>query len=86
MSTPYLISKYTPPHTLPCHEKAVALTWGNRGLDPIFAMSVGIAAAAVRINREEKEQGKTTEQTIASFKRRIDLAWNGASETAKKGN
>ena len=33
-------------------------------------MSIGIAAAAVRINREEKEKGKTTQESIDSFKRR----------------
>jgi len=51
-------------------------------------MSVGIAAAAVRINREEKEQGKITEQSVASLRRRIDLAWNGVqngSTPAKTG-
>lgn len=52
-------------------------------------MSVGIAAAVVRINREEKEQGKTTEQSIESLRRRIDLAWKGgqgAAPAAKTGN
>jgi hypothetical protein len=33
-----------------------------------------VAAATVRINREEKEKGKTTEQTIESLRRRINLA------------
>lgn len=46
-------------------------------LDPVFAITIGVAAAGVRINREEKEKGKTTEQTIASLKRRVDLVWNG---------
>lgn len=36
----------------------------------------------MRINREEKEQGKTTEQSIASLRRRIDLAFGGEQKTA----
>ena len=43
-------------------------------------MSVGIAAAVVRINREEKEQGKSTEQTIESLRRRVGLAWSGTGQ------
>lgn len=39
-------------------------------------MSVGAAAAVVRVNREEKEKGKNTEQTIESFKRRWALAFD----------
>ncbi|KAK3055047.1 hypothetical protein LTR09_004207 [Extremus antarcticus] len=42
----------------------------SRGIDPIFAITVGIVAAGVRINREEKEKGRTTDQTLESFKRR----------------
>lgn len=38
-------------------------------------MSVGITAAAVRINREEKEKGKSFEQSKESLRRRVDLAW-----------
>ncbi|KAK8039183.1 hypothetical protein PG993_007594 [Apiospora rasikravindrae] len=37
--------------------------------DPIFALAIGLGAAATRINREEKEKGKTTQQTIASLQR-----------------
>lgn len=46
--------------------------WGfsNRFFDPIFALSIGFTAAAVRINREEKEKGRTTEQTLEALKRR----------------
>lgn len=32
--------------------------------DPIFAVVIGLGAAGVRINREQKEKGKTTEHTI----------------------
>jgi Non-classical export protein 1 len=32
--------------------------------DPIFALFIGVSAAAMRINREEKELGKTTKETI----------------------
>ncbi|KAI1817554.1 hypothetical protein GGS20DRAFT_582274 [Poronia punctata] len=39
--------------------------------DPIFALVIGLGAATLRINREEKEKGKTTQETIASFKRRV---------------
>jgi hypothetical protein len=36
----------------------------SRVADPIFAVVIGLGAAAGRINREQKEKGKTTEQTI----------------------
>ncbi|KAK7948269.1 uncharacterized protein PG986_009155 [Apiospora aurea] len=42
--------------------------------DPIFALVIGLGAAATRINREEKEKGKTTQQTIASLQRRLGLS------------
>jgi hypothetical protein len=32
--------------------------------DPIFAAVIGLSAAATRINREEKEVGRSTQQTI----------------------
>lgn len=34
--------------------------------DPIFALFIGVGATVTRINREEKEQGRTTKQTIDS--------------------
>ncbi|KAI1130308.1 hypothetical protein F5Y10DRAFT_263201 [Nemania abortiva] len=46
----------------------------SRIADPIFAVAIGLGAAALRINREEKEKGKTTQQTIESVKRRLSLA------------
>lgn len=37
--------------------------------DPIFALFIGVGATVTRINREEKEQGRTTQQTIdAAFR------------------
>lgn len=32
--------------------------------DPIFAVFIGVSAAAMRINREEKEKGRVTSETI----------------------
>jgi hypothetical protein len=32
--------------------------------DPIFAFFIGLSAAATRINREEKELGHTTKQSV----------------------
>ncbi|KAI1506593.1 hypothetical protein F5X99DRAFT_403958 [Biscogniauxia marginata] len=46
----------------------------SRAADPIFAVVMGLAAAATRINREEKEKGKTTQQTIDAAKRRVGLS------------
>ena len=43
----------------------------TRVIDPIFAVSVGLTAAVVRINREEKEKGRTTQETIESVRRRV---------------
>lgn len=53
----------------------------NRAIDPIFAVSVGVTAAAVRINREEKEKGRTTEDTIDALKRRTAMLFD-----SKKSN
>jgi hypothetical protein len=38
---------------------------------------VGVAAAGVRIRREEKEMGRNTQQTIDALRKRILLAKNG---------
>ncbi|CAJ2511510.1 Uu.00g071350.m01.CDS01 [Anthostomella pinea] len=48
----------------------------SRVADPIFALAIGLSAAGLRINREEKEKGKTTQQTIESAKRRINMTIN----------
>ncbi|KAK4505001.1 hypothetical protein PRZ48_002964 [Zasmidium cellare] len=55
----------------------------SRTIDPIFAVSVGVVAAAVRINREEKEKGKTTQETIESLKRRTAMLF-GSDQPAIK--
>jgi hypothetical protein len=57
----------------------------HRTLDPIFAVSVGVAAAVVRINREEKEKGKSFEESKASLGRRAALAWKEVMGEEEKG-
>ncbi|KAH7117769.1 hypothetical protein B0J11DRAFT_91269 [Dendryphion nanum] len=47
----------------------------SKSLDPVFAISIGLAAAATRINREEKEKGRSTGESIEVFKKRAGLAW-----------
>jgi hypothetical protein len=54
-----------------------------RRLDPVFAISIGLAAAFTRINREEKEKGRSTQESLDVFRRRWDLAW--ASKEGEKG-
>ncbi|KAK4162256.1 hypothetical protein QBC43DRAFT_291133 [Cladorrhinum sp. PSN259] len=46
----------------------------SRVADPIFAVFIGAAAAATRINREEKEKGRTTQETLDTLRRRFGLA------------
>jgi L-cystine uptake protein TcyP (sodium:dicarboxylate symporter family) len=41
----------------------------SRVADPIFAVFIGVSAAALRINREEKEKGRTTRDTIEAARR-----------------
>ncbi|KAK4143008.1 uncharacterized protein C8A04DRAFT_12782 [Dichotomopilus funicola] len=41
----------------------------SRAADPIFAVFIGVSAAALRINREEKEKGRTTQETIEAARR-----------------
>ncbi|KAL2195830.1 hypothetical protein P885DRAFT_78757 [Corynascus similis CBS 632.67] len=45
----------------------------SRVADPIFAVFIGVSAAALRINREEKEKGKTTQETLQALRRRLGL-------------
>jgi hypothetical protein len=52
----------------------------DRSLDPIFAISIGLAAAVTRINREEKERGMSTAQTMDTLKRRWNLTWQGDTQ------
>jgi len=46
----------------------------SRVADPIFAVFIGVSAAALRINREEKEKGRTTQEVIQAARRRLGLA------------
>lgn len=39
----------------------------SRNLDPVFALFIGLGAAATRINREEKEMGRGTKETVDSL-------------------
>ncbi|KAF8864281.1 hypothetical protein BDZ45DRAFT_737287 [Acephala macrosclerotiorum] len=50
--------------------------------DPVFAVFIGLSAAATRINREEKEQGRSTQQTVDAGLRRVGLG----KEATVKGN
>ncbi|KAI2631991.1 hypothetical protein GGR54DRAFT_581778 [Hypoxylon sp. NC1633] len=43
----------------------------SRVADPIFAVVIGLGAAATRINREGQEKGRTAQQTIEAGKRRF---------------
>ncbi|KAL2155306.1 hypothetical protein VTH82DRAFT_47 [Thermothelomyces myriococcoides] len=45
----------------------------SRVADPIFAVFIGVSAAALRINREEKEKGRTTQETLQALRRRLGL-------------
>ncbi|OIW27390.1 hypothetical protein CONLIGDRAFT_682446 [Coniochaeta ligniaria NRRL 30616] len=42
--------------------------------DPIFALFIGLGAAAMRINREEKAKGKTTSDILEAGRRRLGLS------------
>ncbi|KAG9195480.1 hypothetical protein G6011_00601 [Alternaria panax] len=55
----------------------------SKRLDPLFAISIGLAAAFTRINREEKEKGRSSQESIDVLRRRWSLAWQG-NETDKK--
>ena len=39
----------------------------SRNLDPVFALFIGLGAAATRINREEKELGRSSKETVDSL-------------------
>lgn len=51
---------YTPHSTMTLHLI-------SRNLDPVFALFIGLGAAATRINREEKELGRSTKDTVDSL-------------------
>ncbi|CRJ82046.1 hypothetical protein BN1723_017653 [Verticillium longisporum] len=44
----------------------------SRVADPIFALAIGLGAAVTRINREEKDKGRSTQETIGIAKRRVN--------------
>ncbi|KHO01894.1 uncharacterized protein MAM_00895 [Metarhizium album ARSEF 1941] len=46
----------------------------SRVADPVFAVFIGMSAAAMRISREEKAKGYTTQQTIDNGLRRIGFS------------
>jgi len=43
----------------------------SRVADPIFAVVIGVSAATMRINREEKAKGKTTSEIIEAARCRL---------------
>ncbi|RMZ67083.1 non-classical export 1 [Pyrenophora seminiperda CCB06] len=47
----------------------------SKRLDPLFAISIGLAAALTRIKREEKEKGRNMAESMEVFRRRVGLAW-----------
>jgi len=49
----------------------------HRGLDPVFAISIGLAAAFTRIRREEKDKGRSGWESVAVARRRWALVWGG---------
>jgi hypothetical protein len=51
-----------------------------RRLDPLFAITIGLAAAVTRIQREEKEQGRGTAETVDVFKRRFNIWWESGGK------
>lgn len=48
-------------------------------------MAIGIAAAGVRINREEKEKGHSRQQTMECLKRRVDMVFEKTEMGGKAG-
>lgn len=49
----------------------------SRVVDPIFAVFIGVSAAALRINREEKEKGRTTQEICQIARRYASLFAKG---------
>ena len=43
----------------------------SRYLDPVFAITIGVSAAAVRIRREEKEKGHSVEDSVRALRRYV---------------
>lgn len=51
----------------------------HRTLDPLFAVAVGVAAAGMRIQREEREKGRKGDVAgiLRMLKRRGVMKWKG---------
>ncbi|KAF2746769.1 hypothetical protein M011DRAFT_404025 [Sporormia fimetaria CBS 119925] len=64
-----------PPIAIPSHSQIHSSDTPNRTLDPIFAITIGLAAAANRIHREETEKGRDMSQTLEVLRRRVGIAW-----------
>lgn len=47
----------------------------SRVADPVFALFIGLSAAVMRINREEKELGRSTKETLDTGLRFVYLRW-----------
>lgn len=55
--------------TVPTASKMAQAYIISRAADPIFALFIGLSAAALRINREEKAKGKTTSDILEAARR-----------------
>ncbi|KAL9078781.1 MAG: hypothetical protein Q9157_002301 [Trypethelium eluteriae] len=55
----------------------------SKSLDPLFAIGIGLAAAGVRIRREEREKGHNWDETIALGKRRVNTLFVTEPESTK---
>ncbi|KAI9048133.1 hypothetical protein LZ554_007928 [Drepanopeziza brunnea f. sp. 'monogermtubi'] len=42
--------------------------------DPLFALFIGLGAAATRVSREEKEAGRSTRETLDAGLRRVGFS------------
>jgi len=47
----------------------------SKYLDPLFALTIGLSAATVRIRREEREKGRDVPATVAVLKERLGFVW-----------
>ncbi|EKD19038.1 uncharacterized protein L3040_006530 [Drepanopeziza brunnea f. sp. 'multigermtubi'] len=60
--------------------------------DPLFALFIGLGAAATRVNREEKEAGRSTRETLDAglrrmgFLRREEGVFEGQGKGKEKGS
>lgn len=58
----------------------------SRTLDPFFALFIGLSAAATRINREEKELGRSTGETVNAGIRYVFFMFYYKLEMGRVGN